>query len=236
MIKLFQPPPAWGIPNISPACMKLETWLRMAGIPYELAQFDLATAPKGKVPYIEDHQGNRIGDSTLIVDHLTRTQGRDLDEGLSSAERAVALAFRRLLKENSYWVIAHTRYVDEANWAVYRELIMPLLAPNYPREIQEQGIEGFRGVILGQMKGHGLGRHRSDEIYNIGIADLKAVADYLGDKPFFMGEKPTVADATVYGYVANLISVPMESPVKQYGLSRANLTQYLKRMQDRYFP
>ena len=62
------------------------------------------------------------------------------------------------------------------------------------------------------------------------------VADYLGDKPFFMGEKPTLADATVYGYVANLIAVPMESPVKQYGLSRPNLNEHLKRMQNRFFP
>lgn len=235
MVKLMQPPPAWGIPNISPACMKLETWLRMAGIPYEVAPFDLAASPKGKVPYIED-EGTLIGDSTLIIEHLTTKYGRDVDEGLSSAERAVSLAFRRLLKENSYWVITQTRYADEANWSIYREMIMQLLVPNHPREIQEQAADGFRSLILGQFKGHGLGRHSRDEVYRIGIADLKAVADYLGDKPFFMGEKPTLADATVYGYVANLIAVPMESPVKQYGLSRPNLTEHLKRMQNRFFP
>ena len=33
MIKLFQFPPAFGLPNASPFCMKLETWLRMAGLP-----------------------------------------------------------------------------------------------------------------------------------------------------------------------------------------------------------
>jgi glutathione S-transferase len=215
--------------------MKLETWLRMAGIPYEVAAFDLAASPKGKVPYIED-EGTLIGDSTLIIEHLTTKYGRDVDEGLSSAERAVSLAFRRLLKENSYWVITQTRYADEANWSIYREMIMQLLVPNHPREIQEQAADGFRSLILGQFKGHGLGRHSRDEVYRIGIADLKAVADYLGDKPFFMGEKPTLADATVYGYVANLIAVPMESPVKQYGLSRPNLTEHLKRMQNRFFP
>ena len=51
-----------------------------------------------------------------------------------------------------------------------------------------------------------------------------------------MGERPTVADATVYAYVSNLVSIPLESPVKQYSLSRPNLTEYLKRMKGRFFP
>ena len=35
MIKLFQFPPYWGLPNASPFCMKVETYLRMTGIPYQ---------------------------------------------------------------------------------------------------------------------------------------------------------------------------------------------------------
>ena len=36
MIKLYQFPPAFGLPNASPFCMKLETYLRMAGLPFTL--------------------------------------------------------------------------------------------------------------------------------------------------------------------------------------------------------
>ena len=32
---LHQPPAAWGLPNPSPFCAKLETYLRMAEIPFE---------------------------------------------------------------------------------------------------------------------------------------------------------------------------------------------------------
>ena len=35
-IKLFQFPRMFGIPNLSPFCCKLETWLRIAQIPYEV--------------------------------------------------------------------------------------------------------------------------------------------------------------------------------------------------------
>jgi hypothetical protein len=35
MIKLYQFPPNLGLPNMSPLCMKVETYLRMAALPYE---------------------------------------------------------------------------------------------------------------------------------------------------------------------------------------------------------
>lgn len=36
MIKLYQFEPAFGLANASPFCMKLETYLRMADLPFEI--------------------------------------------------------------------------------------------------------------------------------------------------------------------------------------------------------
>ena len=36
MIQLYQFEPAFGLPNASPFCMKVETWLRMAALPFEV--------------------------------------------------------------------------------------------------------------------------------------------------------------------------------------------------------
>jgi hypothetical protein len=36
MIKLYQFNAAWGLPNPSPFCMKVETYLRMVSLPYEV--------------------------------------------------------------------------------------------------------------------------------------------------------------------------------------------------------
>jgi hypothetical protein len=55
MIKLYQFKPALDLPNASPFCMKLEIYLRMANLPYEIVlNADSRKAPKGKLPYIED--------------------------------------------------------------------------------------------------------------------------------------------------------------------------------------
>jgi hypothetical protein len=54
MLKLYQLERTWGIPNLSHFCCKTETYLRMAGIEYEIVPALPLNVPKGKVPYIED--------------------------------------------------------------------------------------------------------------------------------------------------------------------------------------
>jgi hypothetical protein len=83
--------------------MKLETWLRMAKLPYKTdTALNIALASKGKIPFI-DYKGKLVGDSTLIIEMLKEKEGIDLDEGLTTTERAISLAFRRMLKENTFW-------------------------------------------------------------------------------------------------------------------------------------
>lgn len=234
MITLHQFAPAFGLPNASPFCMKLETYLRMAGLPFEIPAASvraIGRAPKGKLPYIED-AGRTLADSTLIIDYLKVTYGDPLDGWLSAEQRAVALAFQRLLEENLYWAVVHTRWIEPAGWAktkvaFFGALPVPLkwLLPTLAR----------RGLIK-QLHGHGMGRHRADEIHAIGRRDITALADYLGNKPFFMGDQPCALDATVYAFVANLLWAPVESPLKRHAGQYPQLEAYCARMRARYYP
>ncbi len=235
MIRLIQLRRAWGLPNLSPPCMKLETWLRMADVPYVVAPLDIGNAPKGKVPYIVEEDGSRLGDSTFIIEHLITKIGRDPDAGLTAEQRAISTAFRRMMKEEFYWVIIQSRYKDEHNWKRYKQLMIDLL-DGVPEDQRSMVGDMYRQRMLGQMYGHGMGRHTAEEVYRIGVADMKAVSDFLGDKPFLFGDRPTTADATVYAYLANLIQAPVESSARDYGLSRDNLVRYCERMNARFFP
>jgi glutathione S-transferase len=96
--------------------MKLETWLRMAGLPFEVVHVvDPRKGPKGKVPWIED-QGQTIADSAFIIEYLKETYGDRLEAGLGVEERATSLALRRLIEEHLYWAIAHGRFLDDEAW------------------------------------------------------------------------------------------------------------------------
>lgn len=234
MLRLRQPPSAWGIPSVSPFCMKLETWLKIAEIPYENAMPDFEIAPKGKIPYIEDGDVT-MGDSTLIIEHLIATRGKDPDAGLSRQERAISLAFRRMIKENLFWAMIQSRFREEQGWSLYKEVLAGLQVAA-PPEVRAVIVDMVHQSLIAQMQGHGMGRHSAEEIYRMGKADLTAVSDFLGDKPFFMGDRPTTADATVYAQVANIIDVPLDSPLREHGRSLRNLVDYCERMRARFFP
>src|SRR5262245_28521051 len=129
MIKLYQFNPAWGLPNPSPFCMKVETYLRMVGLPHEVINEGLTLkAPKIKVPYIED--GTQvIADSGFILNYLKQTYGDKLDENLSDHEKASAHALSRLFEENLYWVVLYCRWIEESIYSETRKIFFGVVPP-----------------------------------------------------------------------------------------------------------
>jgi glutathione S-transferase len=231
MIRLYQFPPVWGLPNASPFCMKVETWLRMAALPYESAVvLNPAKAPKGKLPYIVDN-GKTVADSGLIVDYLINTHGDKLDGHLSAAERAAALALRRMMEEHLYWCAIYDRWIVDEHWAVTKRDFFAGLPPVLFQLVTTLARRGQRR----QLHGHGMGRHSREEIYALGRADIAALSDWLGDKPFFMGAQPTSLDATAYAFLANLLWVPLDTPLTRAARERQNLVGYCDRVKTRYF-
>ena len=233
MIKLFQFEPALGLPNASPFCMKLETYLCMTALPFEIpcaTLRHLQQAPKGKMPYIED-QGKFVADSSFIIDYLKTTYGDPLDGWLDASQRAMALALQRLLEENLYWAVIYTRWVEPQGWeltrtAFFGKLPLPLkwVLPSLAR----------RGIIK-ELHGQGMGRHSREEIMAIGKRDISALADFLSDKPYFMGEQPCSLDASAYAFLANLLWVPLESELKLHARQYPQLEAYCQRMRSRYY-
>jgi glutathione S-transferase len=57
----------------------------------------------------------------------------------------------------------------------------------------------------------------------MGRADLEAIAVVLGDQPFFFGARPTTIDAIAFGFLDNLINVPIETELKRIAQALPNL-------------
>jgi len=236
MITLFTTPSQWGLPAIGPACLKLETWLRMVELPYErITRFDIQQAPKGKIPFIE-YEGKLIGDSTLIIHLLQNKYGVDIDAHLNPTERATSLAFSRMVQEHTYWSIVYLRYGLKENWYLYRETVADLLFPDLPQETWEPFVEQIRDLFLNQLHSQGLGRHQDEEIYQIIRADLQALSDFLSDQPFFFHSKPTMLDLVVFACVGNIIQTPFKGAIVDCAVQFSNLCQHYDRMAQQFFP
>ena len=232
MIKLHQFPTGPEIPNYSPFCLKAETWLKLAGLPYEIVWLaDPRKAPMGKLPYIVDGD-KTVADSEAIIAYLAATYGVDLDKGLNAEQKAVARAFERMLSEHSYWGLLYARWIAPEGFAQTRKLFfaqLPLLLRGLISRLA-------RKDTIRNAHGHGLARHAPEKIYARIAQDLQAVADYLGDKPYLMGAEPTTVDATVYGFIANFHRAQVKTPLAALVARHPRLIAYSERMTQRCFP
>lgn len=230
MIKLFQYPTDWGLPNVSPFCMKMETYLRLAQIPYEIVTVaDPRKSPKGKLPYIDDN-GQIVADSGIIIDYLKNKYSDALDSRLSATQKATRLAFQRMIEEHLYWVILYSRWIEDDGWEKMKPLYFGELPPFMKAFVPELVRRQFTKVI----QGHGIGRHHRDDVYQMGKDDVLAISLLLDNQNFILGNEVTSLDATVYGFLANIIWVPVESPLKEYTNSLSNLVSYCERMKEKF--
>jgi glutathione S-transferase len=231
MIKLVQFPPYFGLPNASPFCLKMETYLRMVDLPYETVGIpDPRKAPKGKVPYIDD-DGTLVADSHFIVDHIARKYGKRLDTHLTDEQRAAAHALRVMIEEHLYFATVYSRFVDDRNWPTSKREFFgglpPIVRSLAPPLIRRQTVK--------QVYAQGTGRHAAEEIYRGAGDDVRALSVALGDKPFFTGDKPVELDAAAYGLLAQVFWTPSNPDLKAQCASLKNLERFCERVRDRYF-
>ena len=231
-ITLYQFPPAFGLPNASPFCMKLELYLRMTGLPYRNRYtLELHKTPKGKLPWIDD-DGMAVADSGLIIDYLKRKYGDPLDNELTLLQRAQGLAIRRLLEEHLYWAVLHDRWIAAPGWEITRPAFFGSLP--WPLRLIVPWVA--RRGIRAELRGHGMGRHTQEQMHALGVADVDALAALLGEQEYFLGAKATSVDAVAAAFLANILMVPLETPVKAAAAGQPNLVAYCQRMARQYFP
>ena len=236
-LKLHKFGEAWGLADPSPFCLKLESFLREANIAYDVAPFEarrsFGKAPKGKLPFIEDQNGELVGDSTLIIERLSRQHRVDLDAPLDDRQRCVSLAFRRMLDEHLYWVGVYSRWIDEPGWS----LVPATLFATVPRLFRPVIAAFARRSVTLALHAQGTGRHAPAVIYALGREDMAALSGLLGeDAYFFAADRPTLLDLWSHAFVGEIVAPPIDSPLKTATLALDNLVDHFRRVQARLYP
>ena len=228
---LSAPVGAFPFGTAAPFPLKLATWLRMADVPYELVEAnDPTKGPKGKSPWIE--WGDlRMGDSTLIIEHVRERLGIDLDAHLSGGQRAQAIVVQRMLEEHYHQCFEHALFFGRGGAERLEQFLsgMPVplrwvVAVAMPRSLAKQ------------LRARGMGRHAEEVILAQGKADLDALAELLGDGPYFFGDRPSSIDACIFGFLGVSIYVEGDNPLFRHAASLDELVRYCERIRARYFP
>jgi glutathione S-transferase len=231
MITLYTFGPAFGLPDPSPFVTKTETLLKMAELPYRTDTGGLRRAPKGKLPYVED-DGVKIADSTFIRWHIEKKYGIDFDQGLTREERAIAWAFEKMVEDHLYWVFVDARWMDDANFTKGPAKFFS----GVPAPVRPLVVAMIRRKVRNALHAHGIGRHSGQEKMALGTRGVDVMADFLADKPFFMGPEPTGVDASMFAFAAGALCPAFDTPLRTAAERRDNLRRYVGRMTARYYP
>jgi len=236
MLKLFCYPSTPHVYQISPFGLKVESWLRVNNIQYEMHP-GTTMGPKGKVPFVEVG-GETVADSNIIIPHLKKLYDIDCDAGLSKQQQAVALAVTRMAEEHTSQIIFWWRYCKHlpvfARVVQVRERIFkPWKAPIcedlflkiLPREFGDKFAK------------RGLAAHTEEQLTKFSNDDLRAISDLLGAGPFFFGNKATTIDCTLFGMLANFLFLPMDFPQKAFVQQECtNILDFMEKFKQEFWP
>lgn len=228
------------IPSPSSFCLKVETWLRMAGIKYENVDHKMKfRSNKGQLPFVEVN-GEEIADSAVIIKEVGRNFNTDLDSHLTSEQRNVAHASITMLENHFHWVVMWWRTKNpDGMLQGYKIDLQNFVGSKLPASILKL-VYRFNLKRRGKkVRATGIGVHTPEEIIQMGKDDLQVLTDMLGDKPFFFGDEPTSLDVVAFSNIAQLVAVDKEvaHPLRDWLLENAqNLVQHFEKMKEKYYP
>ncbi|XP_039428953.1 failed axon connections isoform X1 [Culex pipiens pallens] len=232
------------LPSMSPYCLKVETWLRLAGLKYENIDHKLKLrSKKGQLPFVEVN-GEEIADSTIIIKELGQRYEKDLDAALTQEQRNIAHAMISMLENHLNWVLLFWRsknpehmikgYKVNLQHALGSRLPNALLNFFFKFQYGRKYLQGSKKV-----KAQGLGVHKPEEIEEFGKQDLKVLSELLADKPFFFGDEPTILDCVAFSVLAQIhfISDEVKYTLKEFMQENCpNLVGHVSRIKERCFP
>ena len=227
MLEFYKFVPQFGLRDASPFCLKLMTYLNLVEVPHKTIEImDPRKGPKKKLPYIID-DGTAIGDSELVISHLKDKYGDPLADGLSASDKAITHAFNVMFAERFYWAaMIYPRWVRPEHHALLTETWFGMI----PKPLRGFIVKPMFKQMKKNAEAHGIGKHSSEDIYAMGISDVKSVEALLGDKVYLLDDRPREIDAVAYAFLANAQSDIFPTPISDYIKASPQLMAYIDRV------
>ena len=226
MLTLYSYPELCGVPDNNGYGLKIFAFLRLAELQFVHEHImDASSAPRGQLPYLTD-DGEAVGDSEAIIDFLNRKYHPPIDNQLTSAQRQLRHLVVRML-DDLYWVMSYSRWKDEQFWPTFRDI----LKREHP-QLTNESLQQAREFNDKRYYYQGIGRFDPAAAYARGLSDLKILADLTPMNSYVFGAEPTSLDAAIYGFVANIYFLPIQTPLKNFVDDHANLVAHCTRIHE----
>ena len=214
--------------SISPFCLKLEIYLKYTNLSYENKfSLEFNHSPTNKFPFIE-RKGYKYSDSSIIVNMLEEElKNNALNNHLTNEQKAISLAFQRLIEEHLYWGIIYSRWIDLSFGSTWKKTLQESL--DLPKIMFNILYPSMRRNATKQILGQGLNLISKSEIYNKIDNDLKSIAYFLGDKKYFFNEKLSILDIICYSFLEMINNDSCNKKIKSLLNKYSNLKNFCDR-------
>lgn len=231
MILLKQFPRSKQFVNLSFFCSKLECFLRMTDLPYEIKWvLNPRTMPRGKLPVVVV-DGETIADSSIIIEKLKSKFQLKIDEHISEHAKLNGILLQRTLEDHLVPIILYFRWQSDLNWPQFRDLAFAKL----PGLVRPLISSLARKDLIKRLRKMGVGRMTATELLDAARLDLAACDQFLGEKQYFFGERPSSFDAVAFGVLGNC-RLPVTPELRDLMAQFPRLNRFVDRMLDIYFP
>lgn len=212
--------------SINPFTSKVELALALKGLPYEREVSNdpediRRWSPVTKQLPVVQIDGERIHDSTAIIQAL---EERFPDPPLLARDPKTARAQQRLAEWSDSSFLFY--------WNRWREARFP--RPGDNQAVDASLLGKLRDGIARTFRAHGDGLSRGElreaEVLNELAGRLADLSAFLGARPFFYADEPSVADISVYGMLRILYEGPITG-AHELIVERPELVEYMARMQ-----
>ena len=247
-------PSAWGLPSLSPECVAVEAYLRLAGLRFACEDCKTPYAsPSGQLPAL-DQCSDIIGDDSggakdaaardhtgalaarRIADHLSKKVA-NLDAHLGSAtDRAHLAAYLALVESKLATATAHYTWIDRDRFTAHTRQAYGAAFPAPLSYI----IPWLWRRRAARRLGATLGSGADDSAVRAGAADayaaLSAFLRENGEDAFMFGPKPTSLDALAFAHLSFHALSPVGDALRDELKRYPNLVAYVERVRRATFP
>ncbi|CAJ0955548.1 unnamed protein product, partial [Mesorhabditis belari] len=224
LVILHQFPRSPFVPNLSPFCLKVETFLRIYNIKYQLKESWTSQVDGGQLPFIELN-GEKIGESQAVIFKLIKHF--KIKENLRPHEAATSRAIDRMLDGSTFYTLMNDKVLN--NQAFMSREVTGLRVPAI---LGKFVASRFANKVKARIMA-GVGNLSNEDLMEVMRRDVKALADLLGDRQFLFGSRMTLADCSIFGHLASTYYLPFPQLIQELlDKEHINLRDYVERIRE----
>ncbi|XGW17127.1 hypothetical protein V3C99_002049 [Haemonchus contortus] len=232
-VYLYQFPRSKTIPNLSPYCLKVETFLKINKIPYEVCPLKMGRSRYGLLPFIELN-GEHIADSEIIIDRLK--DHFKVKPLASPRDEAIARTIEKTVQHHTAPVVYRFKMVEDPNDGFCSTVLQVIGCPAVLQSTVLPLAAWFMRLKVSRRIAAAIGQFPIEEFKNFLRKDLDTYRDLLDDKKFLFGDEVSSADCAVFSQLGAVLYIPPNNYVKEVLREKyPELTNYCDRVRDTVF-